>query len=89
MSRPSLLTAVGLMHNMVAAFHKGGQLRKKRLEWAFAETNSRQERTEILDTVVTHEVKVGFHRARDNLINGLATVAGQLAKKKLLRSSMS
>jgi hypothetical protein len=88
MSRPSLLAAVGLMHNMVAAFHKGGQLRKKRLEWAFGEANSRQERTEILNTVVTDEVEVGSHRARDNLVNGLATVADQLAKEKFLRPSV-
>ena len=89
MSRPSRLTAVGLMHNMVAAVHEGSQSRKKRLERAFAEANPCQERTEVLNTVVTHEVEVGFHRARNNLVDGPATVADQLAKEKLLRSSVS
>src|ERR1017187_8751881 len=51
MSRPSLLTAVGLMHNMVATVHECGQLRKKRLERAFAETNPCQERTEVVNTL--------------------------------------
>ena len=77
------------MHNMVATVHECGQLRKERLERAFAETNPCQERTEIVNAVVTHEVKVGFHRTRNKLVNGPVTVADQLAKEKLLGSSVS
>ena len=83
MSRPLLLTAVGLMHNMVAAIHEGSQCGRNGSNGPLQKPTRRQERTEVLNTVVTHVVEVGFHRARNELVNRPATVADQLAKEKL------